>query len=50
LKKIKDMLLGISILLLVIIIHLFITNGLLTDFLAVIGIVIILTAYFAKDE
>lgn len=47
-EEIKNMLLGISIILLVILVHLFITDGLLTDFLALIGIFIVFKAYFNK--
>jgi len=47
-KEIKDMLLGISILLIIILFHLLITDALLTDFLALIGIVIVFKAYFNK--
>lgn len=48
LKAIKDMLLGISILLIIIILHLFFTNRVLTDFLAILAMIIIFGAYADK--
>lgn len=48
-KSIKNMLLGIAIILIIIIIHLFINNGLITDFLAIIGVILIVKGYFSKD-
>ncbi|WP_312104166.1 hypothetical protein [Lachnoclostridium sp.] len=49
-KAIKNMLLGIAIILAVIIFHLFIEAGLWTDFIAVIGIILVLAGYNSKDE
>lgn len=48
-KDIKDMLLGISIILVLIIIHLFIVDPLITDFIGVIGIIFILYGYLSKN-
>ena len=45
-NQIKNILLGIRVILIVILIHLFIEIPLSTDFLAIIGIVIVLLGYF----
>ncbi|MEG1989060.1 MAG: hypothetical protein RR035_07710 [Oscillibacter sp.] len=47
---IKTMLLGITIILLTILIHLFIEDGLITDFIAVFGLLFVLVGYFLNDK
>lgn len=49
-NQIKDMLLGIAIILVTILVHLFIEQGLLTDFIAIIGIMFVLDGYFWKNN
>lgn len=49
-NQIKDMLLGITIILATILIHLFIEGALLTDFIAIIGILFVLDGYFSKNN
>lgn len=44
-KSIKKMLLGISFLLIVIIIHLFIQEALISDFISIIGMIVIIQGY-----
>lgn len=48
--QIKDMLLGITIILVTILVHLFIETGLLTDFIAIIGILLVLYGYFSNSN
>ena len=49
-EQIKSMLLGIAIILITIVIHLFIVDSLLTDLIAIIGFIIVLVSYFSKDK
>lgn len=49
-NQIKDMLLGIAIILVTILVHLFIEGGLMTDFIAIIGIMFVLDGYFSKNK
>lgn len=50
-KEIKNMLLGIAIMLSVIVFHLYMTNtGLITDFIAVIGFILVIKGYFSKSK
>lgn len=50
-KEIKNMLLGIAVMLLVIIVHLFFASTQLkTDFIAIIGIILVIKGYFTKDK
>lgn len=49
-QGIKDMLLGIAIILIVIVFHLFYSDSLVTDFIAVIGLIIVIIGYFSKDD
>lgn len=49
-KNLKDMLLGLAIILAVIVFHLFITNGLWTDLIAVVGLIFVLAGYFGKED
>ena len=44
------MLLGISILLVIIIIHLFMENGYLTDIFGIIGVIVVVTGYFSNTN
>lgn len=49
-QGIKKMLLGIAIMLAVIVFHLFYANdGLWTDFFAIIGLLVVMSGYKAKD-
>ncbi|MCI6668633.1 hypothetical protein [Romboutsia timonensis] len=47
--SIKKMLLGIAILLLTIIIHLFLNEGYITDFISIIGVILVIVGYYSKD-
>lgn len=47
--RIKNILFGISILLVTIIIHLAYLNPLITDFIGIIGIIIVIKSFFEKD-
>ena len=49
-NQIKNMLLGIAIILVTILIHLFIEANLITDFIAIIGIILVLYGYFSADN
>lgn len=49
-ESIKIMLVGIAILLVVIIFHLFITAPLITDFLAILGILFVISGYRFKEK
>jgi hypothetical protein len=49
-KKIENMILGIGILLVTIIIHLSINELLLTDFIGIIGVLILVSSYNSKDN
>ena len=49
-KAIKNMLLGIAILLAVIIFHLFYQDALWTDFIAIVGIIVVISGYNSKEE
>ena len=44
-KDIKIMLLGITIILAVIVLHMFLESGLLTDLLAIIGVIVVFVGY-----
>lgn len=43
------MLLGIAIILLTIIVHLFFNEGYITDFIAIIGCILVVVGYYSKD-
>ena len=47
--SIKKMLLGIAILLLTIIIHLLLNEGYITDFISIIGVILVIVGYYSKD-
>lgn len=47
---IKDMLFGLAIILATIAFHLFIMDGLWTDCIAILGLIIILVGYFKKED
>lgn len=49
-KEIKTMLLGIAIMLATIVIHLFIADQLFTDFIAILGICIVILGYSSKGD
>lgn len=49
-KDIKIMLLGITIILAVIVLHMFLESGLLTDLLAIIGVIVVLVGYKDLDN
>lgn len=50
-KEIKNMLLGIAIMLAVIVFHLYMTNtGLITDFIAIVGLILVVKGYFSKSK
>ncbi len=50
-RGIKNMLLGIAIMLAVIVFHLFYANdGLWTDFIAIIGLICVVKGYNTKDN
>lgn len=49
-KKIESLLLGISILLITIIIHLAVSELLLTDFIAIVGIYIVFSTYISSNK
>ncbi|WP_157668703.1 hypothetical protein [Lachnoclostridium phytofermentans] len=49
-KKIENMLLGIGVLLVTIIMHLSVEALLLTDFLGIIGVIILIASYNSKDN
>ena len=48
-KSIKNILIGIAIILLTILIHLFLNDGYITDFIAVIGVILVIGGYYSKD-
>lgn len=47
--SIKNMLLGIAILLVTIIVHLFLNDGYITDFIAIVGVILVIVGYYSKD-
>ena len=49
-KDIKIMLLGITIILAIIVLHMFLESGLLTDLLAIIGVIVVLVGYKDLDN
>jgi len=49
-QGIKNMLLGIAIILLVIVFHLFAADGLITDLIALFGMALVVSGYNAKEE
>lgn len=49
-KDIKIMLLGITIILAVIVLHMFLESGVLTDLLAIIGVIVVLVGYKDLDN
>ena len=49
-KEIKKMLLGIAIMLAAIAVHLFLADKLITDFIASIGICIVILGYCSKED
>lgn len=49
-KKIEQMLIGITILLATILFHLAVNHLLLTDFIGIIGICVIISSYFPSDD
>lgn len=49
-EEIKKMLLGITIILMTIILHLFVTDGLSTDLIAIVGLSIVILGYHQKDD
>lgn len=49
-KDIKIMLLGITIILAVIVLHMFLESGLLTDLLAIIGVIVVFVGYKDLDN
>lgn len=49
-KGIRTMLLGVAIMLAVVAFHLYIMVGFWTDFIAVLGLIIVLAGYFSKSE
>lgn len=49
-NQIKNMLLGITIILVAILVHLFIEAGLTTDFIAIIGIIFVLNGYLSSSK
>lgn len=49
-NEIKEMLLGIAIILVTILIHLFLEVKLLTDFIAIIGFILVLEGYFSGNN
>lgn len=48
-NSIKKILLGISIILFTILIHLFFNDGYVTDFIGIIGFVLVVIGYMSKD-
>ena len=49
-NQIKNMLLGIAIILVLILIHLHLEARLITDFIAIIGIILVLQGYFSENN
>lgn len=49
-KDIKNMLLGIAIMLAAIAFHLFIADKLITDFIAIIGLCVVILGYCSKTD
>ena len=49
-KDIKNMLLGITIILAAIAFHLFITDMLVTDFIVIVGLIIVVFGYCSKKN
>ena len=47
--SIKNMLLGIAILLVTIIVHLFLNDGYITDFIAIVGVFLVIVGYYSID-
>ena len=48
-KEIKKMLLGIAIMLAVIVFHMFMEDGLWIDLIAIIGLILVVSGFIAKD-
>jgi hypothetical protein len=48
-KEIKNMLLGIAIMLAVIVFHMFMEDGLWIDLIAIIGLILVVSGFIAKD-
>ena len=48
-ESIKNILIGIAIILLTILIHLFLNDGYVTDFIGVIGVILVIVGYYSKD-
>lgn len=49
-NQVKNMLLGMAIILVPILIHLHLEAGLITDFIAIIGIILVLHGYFSGNN
>jgi uncharacterized membrane protein len=49
-KEIKKMLLGIAIMLAVIVFHMFMEDGLWIDLIAIIGLILVVRGFIAKDN
>lgn len=49
-KQIKDMLLGIAIMLAAIALHLFLADKLITDFIAIFGLCVVVLGYCSKAD
>ena len=49
-KEIKNMLLGIAIMLAAIALHLFLADKLITDFIAMIGLCVVILGYYSKAD
>ena len=47
--SIKNMLLGIAILLVTIIVHLSFCQWYITDFIAIVGVILVIVGYYSKD-
>ena len=49
-KDIKIMLVGITIILAVIVLHLFLSDGLITDLIAIIGVILVFIGYKKVED
>lgn len=49
-RGIKNMLMGLAIILAVIAFHLFMADKFWTDFIVILGLIFVLAGYFAKEE
>ena len=49
-ESIKNMLIGLAIILITILVHISIENLFITDFIAVIGLIFVFYGYFSKDN